>query len=262
MIESGANRAKCHFVTSHQAALMKNTNPMMQAHVIVSENLSIAFQKPWEIKMFQCWAVGFSILEISKFIMQSLMYKAVKPAFGNRLTTLLTDTDSWVLAVPCKTENEVMEKLWQVMDFSNYPSSHRLHSNSVKNKTGFLKNEMPTDTIEEVVAVRSKTYAIKATKTMETRCKGIREVAKKKIPFDSFKKSVLDFHEESVTQFTIQSKTHQNRLMKQTKVAFSSFDDKRYLLCGIHSVPYGSFLIAKSKAMKKCVLCAYPKMFI
>ncbi len=253
---------KAKFVSTRKTALAHNTNPRLKGNLIVSPALSIAFLRQEKVKLNQNWSVGFSILEISKFIMQSLMYKAVKPAFGRRVTTLLTDTDSWVLALPAKSEMEVMKKLKHVMDFSNFPSDHKLHDESVKNRTGFLKNEMPTNPIYEVVGVRSKTYAIRSGKSMESRCKGVKEAAKKRIPFEAYKKCVTDFCEQTVMQYSIQSKTHVNRLVKQNKVAFSSFDDKRYLLCGKHSVPYGSVVIKKSKKLGACYICKNPNLFL
>ena len=38
------------------------------------------------------WATGFSILEISKYIMFSLYYKAIRPAFEDRVTMCFSDT--------------------------------------------------------------------------------------------------------------------------------------------------------------------------
>ncbi len=58
-----------------------------------------------------------------------------------------------------------------------------------------------------------------------------------------------------VWQTTIRSVDHVNKLVRSRKVAFSSFDDKRYLLCSIHSVPYGSFVIEMSLRDGCCYFC-------
>jgi len=259
MIENGSNRMDCKFIRDRQKALEVNTDPRLKGHMSFSEDLSVAFLAKKNVRLNQSWAVGFCILEISKYIMQVLMYDRVKPAFDNRASVILSDTDSWILAVPSDSSEQALQKLDDIMDFSNYPKDHKLFNNSVKNCTGYLKNEIPDDEITEVVGVRSKCYAIKTKKTMSSRCKGVKETAKKTIPFEAFVKCVKGSHEENVTQFTIQSKKHQNRLMKCNRVAFSSFDDKRYLLCGVHSVPYGSALITKSKLLGACYFCIHPK---
>ena len=158
-----------------------------------------------------------------------------------------------------------MEKLHSIMDFSNYPQDHPLFNDAVKNKTGYLKNETPSQSITEVVGVRSKIYAYRAESEKEKailrRCKGVKKSARDLIPFEKFLQCVLhSSNQYHVEQFSIQSKNHINRLTKIKKRAFSSFDDKRYLLCGIHSVPYGSKLIKKSQKIGKCFFCAYPKI--
>lgn len=190
------------------------------------------------------------------------MYKVIKPTLNNEATLILTDTDSWLLAVPAESSDEVAEKLKIVMDFSNYPPDHRLFSSQYKNKPGYLKNELPNDEILEVVGVRSKTYAIRTKNSITSRCKGVKAYAKNKIPFSAFVNCVKNLDEVLVQQFTIQSKSHVNRLMKIRKVAFSSFDDKRFLLCGIHSVPYGSKYIQLSKDLNQCFMCCYPELIM
>ena len=99
MIENGSNRMTCMFVRDRATAVRRNTDPRMKGQLIFSDNLSVSFHTKKTVKLEQSWAVGFAILEISKFIMQSLMYEQVKPAFDNRVTTILSDTDSWILAM-------------------------------------------------------------------------------------------------------------------------------------------------------------------
>ncbi len=83
------------------------------------------------------WAVGFSILELSKYVMQSLWYKEIRPTFDGKVSTLMSDTDSWILLAKEKSADDMAEKLKHVMDFSNYPSEHKLYNGSRKNKVGF-----------------------------------------------------------------------------------------------------------------------------
>ena len=248
------------FVRDTQSALRRNTDPRQQGIMIFDENLSLSFLSKKEVRLNQSWAVGFSILELSKYIMQTLMYDVVKPSFNGKASVLLSDTDSWVLALPSISIDEALQRMSNIMDFSNYPSEHRLYNDSVRNKPGYLKNELPCEEILEVVGVRSKTYAIRTTKSMDSRCKGVKQAAKKNIPFEAFKKCVKEIAQLDVTQYSIQSKKHLNRIIQCNKVAFSSFDDKRHLLCGIHSVPYGSVLIQQSEDIGQCWFCAHPKL--
>lgn len=224
------------------------------------------FQKKSRLKMEQCWAVGFSILEISKFIMQSLYYKKVQPALGlGNVSVVLSDTDSFVLLTNYASEKEVLRRLADVMDFSNLSPTDELFDDSRAKQPGYLKSEIPKGVIEEVVALKSKTYSLRVRKLegkeeveQINRGKGIVETVKKKLPFESYLNCLDRTSAFEVTQHQLRSTKHTNLLIRTTKVAFSSFDDKRYLCCSIHSVPHGSRL-AKSG---RCYFCLYPNDLI
>lgn len=265
LIESGANRMDCRFVTGKKSAIMRNTDPRTQSHLIFHENLSVALLQKKHVRLNQSWAAGFTVLELSKYHMQRLYYEAIKPAFGGRVSVLLSDTDSLMLKLPCPRSDLALEKISEHMDFSNYPEAHPLKNDAVKNQTGYLKNECPGTEIVEVIGVRSKTYALR-TDNDEThrRCKGVKTNTRDQIMLADYRKCVRAdvLNEHSVVQHSIQSRKHVNRLMEQRKLAFSSFDDKRYLLpCGQHSVPYGSALIPKSEG-EGCYFCKNPAVLV
>ena len=152
------------------------------------------------------------------------------------------------------------------MDFSNYPDDHPLRCDNIKNQTGYLKNECPGNEIREVVGVRAKTYAIRTEDDgIQRRCKGVKASTRDQISMSDYRKCVRadSLSDHNVQQYTIQSRKHQNKLMQQQKLAFSSFDDKRYLLpCGQHSVPYGSSLIVPGMGPKDCYFCKNPHVMV
>ena len=135
-----------------------------------------------------------------------------------------------------------------------------MHSEENKNKLGLLKNEIPNDVLMEYVGVRSKTYALMTLGQMMTsRAKGVSKCYRQKIPFESYRDCVLNISKVTVRQVGLQSKNHVNMLVESTKTGFSSLDDKRWLLCKIHSVPYGSKLIEYQKLNNgACYLCQFP----
>ena len=222
--------------------MSNSSSPLFKGVMVCGEDLSISFLKKKIAVMQQSWAIGFSILEISKYVMQSLYYDEVQKVFGvGNTAILMSDTDSFLLKLRVNNELVAMEKLKKIMDFSNLRPQHPLFSNERKKTPGFLKNEVPNDVITEVVALKSKTYAYTTgKKETHARAKGVASAVKRKISMQAYKNCLEEMKDFSVVQFTINSKNHQNRLLKSVKVAFSSFDDKRFLLCPIHSVPYGS----------------------
>lgn len=264
MIENGTSRMDVRFVTNRKNALIRNTDPRTHSFKIFDEDLSAAFMRKKVINLNQNWAVGFAILELSKYYMQKMFYERVKPAFNGRVSVLMTDTDSWILRVPTDSCDQACQLLGDVMDFSNYPQDHPLYDESVKNVTGYFKNESPQSEIQEMVGVRSKTYAVRtAADETSNKAKGVRSTVSNLFTMADYLKCVQTEPEEvSIEQYTIQSKLHRLKTIKQKKVAFSSFDDKRFLMCSVHSVPYGSILIEKFKKDKVCPMCKNKDLMI
>ena len=228
-----------------------------------SEDVSVSFLRKTEVKMTQCWAIGFSVLDLSKYAMGSMYYNCIKPAFKGRVSTLYSDTDSWLMLVPAPSPDVAVKKIETLMDFSNYRSTHKFHNVTRKNVPGFLKNEVPDDTITKFCGVRQKVYSImKQSEQMESRCKGISAVFKRKIPFEDFVSCLDSISEVKVEQFNIRSVGHQIQLQRNKKTAFNSFYSTRYLLCARHSVPYGSILIDYQKLTGNCYFCKNPSVLV
>jgi hypothetical protein len=262
MIESGDKKMDCRFNRDGEQALRNTVNPLFKGFLICGEDLSISFHSKPTIKMNQSWAVGFSILELSKHIMQNLMYNVVKPRLQN-VSTVMSDTDSWILLSDKGSTDEIVGAIRDVMDFSNYDTSHPFFSECRKAWVGYLKNEIPKDDILKFVGLRAKTYAfVTFLQDMHARAKSVSTIYKKKITFEEYYRCITELHQHVVHQVGIISQNHINKLVSSNRVAFSSFDDKRYLLCPIHSVPYGSYLIEDSKKNNECVFCAVPSLLV
>ena len=212
------------------------------------------------------WAIGFSILELSKFIMTSLYYKVIKPAFNNRCTLLFSDTDSYCLLLPAQSLEEGLSRISPVMDFSNLPQDHPLYDKSRKNIAGYLKLETNIhDPITSFIGLRAKTYAFETESgKMESKCKGIKRCVRRNLRMEHYRRCIEKKDIQRATQYTLNSKSHKVRMMKTNKICYTSFEEKRFLFrCGIHSVPYGSFLIRYYfRNNEECVFCQHPYLLI
>ncbi|MCG8668780.1 MAG: hypothetical protein MI867_05160, partial [Pseudomonadales bacterium] len=183
----------------------------------------------------------------------------IRPALDGKVEVLFSDTDSFLLLAEASSSDEVMHKLSSVVDTSNYPEDHPLYDASRKYLTGYLKNEMVNSNITTFVGLRSKCYAFKTDDNYTVaKAKGVKTCYKKKIKFEQFKECIDTISSVEVKQTSIQAKDHQNLLVQSVKCSMTSFDDKRFLLCPIHSVPYGSVLIDLYKSTKKCYYCVNP----
>ena len=234
-IESPDKRMNVYFNNTYREAAKHAGHPLHKGTLIMEEDLSVSFLKKKETVMSQSWAIGFSILELAKYIMQRLYYEVIIPRLGEGNVSLnMTDTDSFLLTVNGSSESDVLEKLADVMDFSNLAPDDPLYDASRKKKPGLLKNEMPTCRILETTCVRAKCYAIVTDAGNVSKCKGVSKAAK---PSPETYKSCVVGKRRVVTSGTntrIRSRNHTNEVVRERKQCFSSFDDKRFLMCEVN----------------------------
>lgn len=273
-IESQDKRMDCRFARTGDKAKINATSPLYKGVLICGEDLTIAFHRKKHLEMNQSWAIGFTILEISKFVMQSLYYEKVLPALGEgNVSLMMSDTDSFLIHVKNHKEEEALKALASVMDFSNLPKDHKLYNNSRPKHPGYLKTEVPLASIAAVAAIKAKTYALKVDHHHPSadreegddkinRAKGVTTKVKDRLAFEVYKSCIDTIRAQEVKQRTIRSVKHRNQLIDSTKIAFSSFDDKRYQMCAIHSVPYGStFIKWQERAGGVCYFCKFPEQY-
>ena len=260
-IENIMKRLQCNFNFAQSEAILTNSSPLFQAFKVLGEDLSVSFLKKSKIKMTQSWAVGFAILELSKYVMQSSYYEIVRPKLDNEVSVIMSDTDSWVLQTKRATCDETIDRLGrEFMDCSNYDEDHELYSTHNKAVVGKFKNEVPKSRIRRFVGLRAKSYAFDTDSTRDNtrKCKGIKKSKVRKLQFEDYQNCLSQMTSLEVEQHQLRSFDHENRLIKCQKKAFSSFDDKRYLMCSIHSVPYGSYLIDDFEKTGVCFFCRHP----
>ena len=257
-IENGDGRLDVRFIVDRALAVASQSNPRFRFFTPVSEEMTLHHLKPKMVDMRRPWPVGVSILELSKYAMAKLYYYDLKPKLNCKVSILMSDTDSFFLAVLGKGRDEALKSIAHVMDFSNLDPSHELYDESRKRRPGYLKLEEARD-IRSFVGLRSKTYSflVKGEKRDEqsTRCKGVKSSVQKRIPYEAYVACIESVCRLEITQYNLQAKNHVNRLVRSDRVAFSSFDDKRYLLCPIHSCPRGSMVEILHKTTGRCWGC-------
>jgi hypothetical protein len=202
-------------------------------------------------------------LERSKGLIYDHYYNIIKPALGGKVDVLMTDTDSLALRIETLADkDDILDRLEAIMDYSNYPKNSSRYSAARQNQLGFWKDELAGKSFEEFAGLASKTYSMQVEGrehgdiVNQSKCKGVKKGYRKTIPFSEYKKCLTGMEKHRVKQFAIQSKNHIIQTVSQNRLAFSSFDDKRYIMpCGIHSVPYGSRVISIVEQSGKCLYC-------
>ena len=235
----------------------------------INKNVCMVHMHNEKLKLDRLYAIGFTILELSKFFMYTMWYQIIKPRFGKNASLILTDTDSFVIKFTNHSKPEALEKLKDVMDFSNFPKDSSYFNDTVKKVPGYFKDEYPTGLIREAVNVRSKCYYLDVkpdplfkseTKFLEPHivCKGISHNVSCKFPIQLYKSCI--YSKKSAifsTMVRIKAKKQKIATTAVTKQTMSSGDDKRFQTCSIHSHPYGS--IYSQLAKKQCIKCLYKK---
>ena len=263
-IENVRSRIEIKFAKNSSICGRYISNPRYNNFKIINENLAAVFLQKATAELNRPIAVGFTILERSKEFMTKSFYDIFRPAYANKVSILMHDTDSFLMRVTSNTKCDNIQKIKHVLDFSKYDSNHRLYSLKNKNRLGYFKDEVKGNVITEVCALRSKVYSLQIEEThgnirTENRAKGVRKGFSCKIPFSTFKNCVKTITDHRVSQYNILSRNHNVSTVKLNKLCFSSFCDKRSLaICGIHSYPYGSKLIRKYS----CFFCVRDKIIV
>ena len=263
-IESLNNRKQVKIVNNPTEFTKLISRPNYDRHIIINKDLAIVLFNPESVRVDKPYYIGFSILEISKYIMYDFFYNVLRPYFGDDGVDLLySDTDS--LAIKIKTRNLLfdLQNLKSNMDFSNLNKEHPLFSNENKAQLFKFKEEFGLRPISRLCALKSKVYSFEVgcqhdigvgfnglclecqnkTFTGENmnKLKGIQRQTVRKIHFSNYLNCLSDFTAQRVSTFQITSKKQKITTNKVSKISLSAFCDKRFLLnCGIHSRPYSN----------------------
>ena len=144
---------------------------------------------------------------------------------------IYTDTDSFIYSVQTDDLYRDLASI-DIMDFCDYPRSNPLFSERNKKKIGYIKDEACGRQITEVIALKSKMYALRIDDdTTHKRAKGVQHcVLANNITFEQYRECLEDNKQFKNVQRRLGSKSHQIRAYENEKISLDPFDDKRYIL--------------------------------
>jgi hypothetical protein len=157
----------------------------------------------------------------------------MKEKFSNNCKLLYTDTDSLVYEILCDDIYQVIKEDIHRFDTSEYEPNNIYNIPLVNKKiVELMKDECNGQIITEFVGLRSKMYSIRVKgKDFVKKVKGVKSnVVKNTITFEHFKNCLFNNTQEIREQRKITSKFHNIYTERETKLALSPFDNKRYLL--------------------------------
>ena len=195
------------------------------------------------IKINKPFYIGMSILDLSKWHMYNFHYNVMKP-IPLFLCSFIYEISS------DDVHKEFRPHTRDYFDFSNYPESHILKNNCNKKVPGKFKDESASKCITEFVGLRSKMYSFmlddkKDVRKAEVRvAKGVQKsVIFNDLRFSTYLNCLWNDEVKEHNFKTIPSMKHSVATYTQSKLTLYPFEDKRYLLDAINSLPYSHYAL-------------------
>ena len=233
-MENVRNRCDVKILTTPESFL-KQSN--YETRTILDEETILLARKKQTVKLNKPIYGGFVVLEISKLLMYQFYYNVLKRKYGDKVRLLGTDTDSLIVYIET---NDVYEDIKE--DIDHYDTfDYKIEWMPQKNKKvpGLFKDEYLGIPIREWVGLRSKMYAFRNDIKEKKVCKGIKKSNIEKMKFEMYKNCLVESKQTREKVYSIVSKQHHLYTVELDKIALSPYDDKRYLVDNVNTLPYG-----------------------
>ena len=222
------------FVNNEKGFLKYTSRPTYVTHKLFDKRYAAIHEIKPVLMLNKPIYVGFTVLNLSKWMMYDFHYNVTKKTFDAEL--LFTDTESLTYEIKSENVYEEFFKWKDLFDFSNYSIDSKFYDDANKNVIGKMKDEYGGVIIDESVGLRSKVYSIKKIDGSESStAKGVNIATE----FNEFK-DVL-FNKKIIRHKIkrIQAKKHKIGTNEIDKISLSCFDDKRFMLDnGVNTLAY------------------------
>ena len=282
-IERVENREIVKICRNKEDLLQAVSKPDYKRQIIVNEELVIVCSRRSLVYYDKPYYIGFSILEVSRYIMYNYFYNVLRKYFVDhkKLQLLYSDTDSLILKIVTNNLIDDLKNLKPTLDFSNLTKNHLLYDASCKSKLFYFKEEFALLPILRIVSLGSKVYATETVCCLDYKhhkgdsceknpssgklygniicneklvLKGITKRAKNNFAFNDYLNCLSGQISKRAVEYRIQSKKQVISSTIVKKIALAGFSDKRYILdCGIHSRPYSIYRSSKCYAIE-CIV--------
>ena len=161
-MENLRKRINVRFVNNKKDFLKYTSRPTYVSHKLFNKHFATIHEIKQVLVLNKPIYVGFTVLDLSKWLMYDFHYNFIKKNFSAEL--LFTDTDS--LTYEIKSENIYKEfcKCKDLFDVSNYLKDSEFYDDTNKKVIGKMKDEYGGATIDQFNGLKSKMYSIKKNK--------------------------------------------------------------------------------------------------
>ena len=158
-MENLRKRINVRLVNNEKDFLKYTSRPTYITHKIFGKDYAAIHEIKPVLMLNKPIYVGFTVLELSKWLMYDFHYSFIKKHFDAEL--LFTDTDSLTYEVKSKDLYEEFFKQKHLFEISNYPEDSKFFDETNKTVIGKTKDESEGKIIDEVVGLESKMYSMK-----------------------------------------------------------------------------------------------------
>ena len=158
-MENLRKRINVRFVINKKEFLKYTSKPTYVTHKLFNKNFAAIHEVKQVLVLNKPIYVGFTVLDLSKWLMYYFHYNFIKRNFNAEL--LFTDTDSLTYEIKSKNAYEEFFKWKDLFDFSNYSKYSTFFDNANKKVIGKMKDEYGGTIIDQFIGLKSKMYSIK-----------------------------------------------------------------------------------------------------
>ena len=158
-MENLRKRTNARLVNNEKDFLKYTNRPTHIVHKIFDKNYAAIHEIKPVLTLNKPIYVGFTVLELSKWLMYDFHYNFIKKHFDAEL--LFTDTDSLTYEIKSKDVYEEFYKWKDLFDFSNYSKDSKFFNETNKKVTDKMKDGFGGVIVIEFVGLKSKMYSMK-----------------------------------------------------------------------------------------------------
>ena len=224
-VENLRKRVNVRFVNNKKDFLKYTSKPTYVTYKLFNKNFAAIDEVKQVLVLNKPIYVGFTVLDLSKWLMYDFHYNFIKKNFNAEL--LFTDTDSLTYKIKSVNVYKDFYQWKDLFDFSNYSKDSTFYDDINKKVIGKMKDECGGAIIDQFIGLKSKMYSIKKINGIESSTtKGVNIATEfNEFKYVLFKKKVIRHKMKK-----IQAKKHKIGTYEIDKISLSCFGDKSYVL--------------------------------
>ena len=158
-MENLTKRINVRFVNNKKDFLKYTSRPTYVTHKLFNKKFAAIHEVKPVLILNKSIYVGFTVLDLSKWLMYDFHYNFTKKNFSAKL--FFTDADS--LTYKIKSENIYKDfYIWKnLFDFRNFSKDSTFYDDTNKKVIGKMKDECGGAIMDQFIGLKSKMYSIK-----------------------------------------------------------------------------------------------------